>query len=94
MSRSAIFAAISAERARQEILWAGPHAHGHGSCASPGVPVLVKVAVLGEEFGEVARAVLDGDAAGLRTELAQVAAVCVAWLESLEAEEAVSGGVA
>lgn len=42
--------------------------------------------VLAEEVGEVMRAVLDGedvDEYELRDELVQVAAVCVAWLESL-----------
>jgi NTP pyrophosphatase (non-canonical NTP hydrolase) len=39
--------------------------------------------VLAEECGEVARAVLDKDDDALRTELAQVAAICLAWLEAL-----------
>ena len=39
--------------------------------------------VLAEECGEVARAVLDLDADATRTELVQVAAVAVAWLEAL-----------
>lgn len=40
-----------------------------------------KVTVLAEEFGEVARAVLESDGPNLEEELVQVAAVCVAWLE-------------
>jgi hypothetical protein len=84
--------AIDAERTRQENLWAGTHSWGHGSCASDGVAPEVKAAVLMEEAGEVARAVLEqpdfeDSAAGvdeLRRELVQCAAVCVAWLESLE----------
>jgi len=36
-----------------------------------------------EECGEAARAVLDTDIDQLRTELIQVAAVAVAWLEAL-----------
>ena len=39
--------------------------------------------VLTEECGEVARAVLDLNDDQLRTELIQVAAVAVAWLEAL-----------
>ena len=52
-------------------------------CSSLDVPPIVKVAVLTEETGEVARAVLDDDTADLIRELVQVAAVAVAWLESL-----------
>ena len=43
----------------------------------------MKAAVLNEECGEVARAVLDRDEDALVNELIQVAAVAVAWLESL-----------
>jgi len=39
--------------------------------------------VLAEECGEVSRAVLEKDADGLRSELVQVAAVAVAWLEGI-----------
>ena len=39
--------------------------------------------ILAEEFGEVAKALLESDD-GLANELLQTAAVCVAWLESLE----------
>ena len=46
-------------------------------------PHPVKVAVLTEEVGEVARAALEHDTDGLRLELVQVAAVAVAWLEAL-----------
>jgi len=42
--------------------------------------------ILGEEFGEVCRAVYDNtlDPAHLRSELIQVAAVALAWLEATE----------
>jgi len=76
-----ILAAVTAERARQSRLWDRDHEHGHGDCSSPDVPEAVKVAVLAEEAGEVARAFLDGDRDGLRRELVQVAAICFAWLE-------------
>jgi hypothetical protein len=81
---NAVYAAIRAERRRQTIRWAGPHSWGSGDCSSPDVPHIVKAAVLAEECGEVARAVLDNDPAALRRELVQVAAVAVAWLEALE----------
>lgn len=83
LDRSAIFRLVDAERVRQEAKWGGEHAHGWGSCADNGVAPFVKAAVLGEECGEVQRALLDGDRAGLAKELVQVAAVAVAWLESL-----------
>jgi NTP pyrophosphatase (non-canonical NTP hydrolase) len=70
---------IRAERWRQEckiqtgnIPW---------DCANPTVSDDAKLAVLAEEFGEVARALLEGD--GLREELIQTAAVALAWAESL-----------
>ena len=81
MTRAAAFAAVSAERDRQATMWAAPHDHGQGDCSSPDVPLMVKIAVLGEEFGEVARAALDGKPDQMRTELTQLAAVAVAMLE-------------
>lgn len=52
-----------------------------------------KLVVLAEEFGEVSKEVceqLNGkyDPFNLRAELIQVAAVCVAWIEALDEEEA------
>lgn len=81
MNREDALAAINAERERQAQLWAGPHDHGQGDCSSPAVPLMVKIAVLAEECGEVARAALDGDPDQMRTELVQVAAVALAILE-------------
>ena len=81
MTRTEALAAVSAERDRQAALWAARHAHGQGDCSSPDVPLMVKIAVLGEEFGEVARAALDGKPDQMRTELVQVAAVAMAMLE-------------
>lgn len=40
--------------------------------------------ILGEEYGEVCRAVCEHDDAQLRKELIQVAAVAVAWVEALD----------
>ena len=82
MTGPEITAAVTQERARQAGLWNRDHAHGHGDCSSSQVPGSVKVAVLAEECGEVARAFLDGDPDGLRRELAQVCAVAWAWLEA------------
>jgi NTP pyrophosphatase (non-canonical NTP hydrolase) len=78
---------ILAERYRQEELKAA--GKFPFTCAdAKGLTNGQKVAVLSEECGEVARAALgaDGlvkDGGVLKKELVQVAAVCVAWLESL-----------
>jgi hypothetical protein len=74
---------ISEERNRQQALWGREHLWGKGDCSSQDVPDTVKAIVLGEECGEVARAVLERDDDALIRELVQVAAVCVAWLEAL-----------
>jgi NTP pyrophosphatase (non-canonical NTP hydrolase) len=90
---------IKAERTRQEMLRAaGKFLH---TCASPDWSAFThfgRVVVLGEEYGEVCRAALDvekiaegrgdPDAARkkLRTELIQVAAVAVAYIEALDAD--------
>lgn len=90
-----VLTAVYSERLRQEALRnAGKFAY---TCADrwsgdEGVPIppAEKLAVLAEEFGEVARAVCElqpGDTetrSRLRDELIQVAAVAVAWVESLE----------
>lgn len=59
--------------------------------ASPIIDVRRKFRVLGEEIGEVAHAIDQVENHGMvrsnvRMELIQVAAVCVAWLESLEVQ--------
>lgn len=43
--------------------------------------------ILGEEFGEVCRCIIEGDFAAARNELIQVAAVAVAFYESLDRNE-------
>ena len=84
MNRADAYTLIDAERIRQSDKWTAQHDWGVGDCSSPDVAMPVKVAVLTEETGEVARAVLDlSSVAALRAELVQVAAVAVAWLESL-----------
>lgn len=65
---------IAKERDRQESLW------GDQSHLTPER----RFAILAEEFGEVAKEIVEHDPAGnLRTELVQTAAVCLAWLEVL-----------
>jgi NTP pyrophosphatase (non-canonical NTP hydrolase) len=83
--RVGIYSAIDAERKRQAEKWSGKHQWGEGDCSSLRVAPMVKMAVLTEEVGEVARAMLDTEETveALRAELVQVAAVAVAWLESL-----------
>lgn len=83
MNRADVYALIDAERGRQAAKWSVPHPWGEGDCSSDLVPELVKLAVLTEETGEVARAILDKTPDQLRCELVQVAAVTVAWLEGM-----------
>jgi len=83
VNRDEIWWAVLEERERQSEKWGGVHAWGTGDCSSVRVRPEVKAVVLSEEAGEVSRAVLDGDPSQLRAELVQVAAVAVAWLESL-----------
>lgn len=92
LPRADIHEAISDERARQDRM----KAEGRFSktCADD-MPNPARLAVLVEEVGEVARAVLErGDAGGeaydkhgkdIRKELIQVAAVAFAWIEGLDA---------
>lgn len=74
---AAVLYDIASERERQNRLWS----------REPGIwaaPDGVKLAVLTEEVGEVARALLDRESPErLRAELVQVAAVATAWAETL-----------
>jgi hypothetical protein len=76
--------AVLAERASQDTTWRG----GPGDCSHPETPNRQRLAVLMEEVGEVARAILNHQPAELRAELVQVAAVCAAWLEGLHHHDA------
>lgn len=87
MAAVTIWDDILVERERQRRLWSGAHAFGIGDCSSDAVPASVKVAVLLEEVGEVARALLEQDEAHMRTELVQVAAVAVAMIEWLDCQQ-------
>ena len=75
-AQAEVFELIVRERERQDAKWGWPNA------GLAGTNIDRKNTILGEEVGEVARAILEGDDAGLEAELVQVAAVCVAWLES------------
>src|SRR5688572_1972987 len=98
--RVGIYSAIDSERKRQAEKWGGRYQRGVGDCCSLSVDPLVKMAVLSEEVGEVGRALLDSGTTAycdeaVRAELVQVAAVAVAWLESLtDAEPDLCGGAA
>lgn len=83
MTREEAITLIQEERLRQSGLWSRPHDWGFGDCSSRTVPDVAKSAILAEECGEVARAVIDRNTNDLRTELVQVAAVALAWLESM-----------
>lgn len=69
MNRAEIFEQINSERESQE------EEYGFS------VPEEIMLTVLAEEFGEVARAVLEKDQEALQAELVQVAALCCKWLE-------------
>jgi len=78
-----VLADIADERARQEEKWGDQSGH----------PYLLWNAILGEEVGEVSRVLLehwnthlpDTSAANqLRAELVQIAAVAVAWVETID----------
>jgi NTP pyrophosphatase (non-canonical NTP hydrolase) len=72
MTRDDVMVLINAERARQDAKWgAGRHLRAE-----------LWTTILAEEFGEVAKAVLEGDVVGVREELVQVAAVAICWLEA------------
>lgn len=70
---------IDQERERQDVKWGWTDSD---RSILPGDDPHAKVSVLLEEVGEVAKALLEDDQPGLDEELIQVAAVCLAWLES------------
>lgn len=69
-------ALIRAERERQEAKW-GEQNHDD----------LKWLAILTEEVGELAQAILEGNASGIKVERIQVAAVAVAWMECADRRE-------
>lgn len=73
---------ISVERLRQERLKAA--GKFDATCADD-IPNGARFLILGEEVGEVARAVMESPSR-LRDELIQTAAVCFAWIERIDAD--------
>ena len=76
---------VKDERVRQEML--RESGKFEATCADPtAMTDAERFAVLGEEFGEVAREVVEhGPEGSLRAELVQVAAGAVAWIEAIDA---------
>ena len=70
---------VRLERDRQEALYVNDTLQWIAS--RPDCPDMLRLAALVEEVGEVARALHDGG--DVETELVQVAAVAVAWLEGI-----------
>lgn len=64
---------VVGERCRQDARWGVQNHTGQ-----------YWIAILGEEFGEVCKAILEQEVVDLRAELIQVAAVAVAAVESLD----------
>lgn len=92
MTREQIFIAFSDERRRQEVLKA--QGRFKYTPADPELSHTDRFAILGEEFGEIGGAVVQGsglssdrtdqgDVEALRKELIQLGAVVTAWLEAL-----------
>lgn len=83
MNREEVLRLVFEERDRQNAAW--PKQWKPGGASAP-----KKLAVLMEEVGEVAKEVLEYPADtnyDLRKELVQVAAVAIAWLESMDDSE-------
>lgn len=84
---------VITERVRQINKWGGPESDG---IENPSCPNPVRLRVLVEEVGEVAEAMgrpEDGNGRhDLRSELVQVAAVAVAWIEGLDGEKEATDG--
>lgn len=58
--------------------------HGPRSVGNPKQDALMKLAILGEEYGEIAKAIMDGDRENLREEYVQVATCAVAALVCID----------
>lgn len=73
MKRAEVYALIDAERDWQEERWPADDGHFDASDA--------RLAILGEEVGELAEALASGSPSRVREELVDVGAVVVRWLE-------------
>ena len=78
--QSEIFREVVDERLRQNAKWGDRN-------NDPDADDNFWLKVLGEEFGEVCKTMLDNDPDELRKELIQVTAVAVAWLEKIATNE-------
>lgn len=76
-AHAAIQAAVIQERIRQDELFPGKW-----ELEDDKLMQNRRLVILAEEFGEVARAIIDDDQENLDVELVQVAAVAIAWLEA------------
>jgi len=84
-STAEALAMVAAERGRQQTLLADGTLRY--TTTSPDCPDLLRLAALGEEFGEVGRCFCDGEPPErIREELVQLAAVAVGWVEWLSGE--------
>lgn len=72
---------VYVERLRQDYKWGDQRTHSNYLWST----------ILTEEVGESARASLEKDPAHLRKELIQVAAVAIAWIESIDGGKQVEG---
>lgn len=79
MSQESVLQGIRSERDQQDAKW--------GKASERCQTKRQWLAILMEEVGEVAEAILEGDDENYLVELVQVAAVCVAALEDLAAQE-------
>ncbi len=79
MSQESVIHEIREERDRQDVKW--------GVAAERNQTKMKWLTILMEEVGEVAESILEHDDENYPVELVQVAAVCVAALEDLAAQE-------
>jgi NTP pyrophosphatase (non-canonical NTP hydrolase) len=79
--RDAVYDRITYAREMADVKWG----RGTGSNGPWLANPHLGLAVLAEEFGEVARGILERDPDSVERELYDVAQVCVAWLEAFEA---------
>lgn len=80
--RASALSKITRERERQDILKS--EGRFEFTAADSECPNHLRLEMLVEEIGEVARAKQNKDNGNLKEELVQTAAICLAWLEYLE----------
>ena len=80
MNRGDVYRLIDLEREQQDAKW--------GPASTDASDHYCMLAILTEEVGEVARALLERDMVHMFGEIVQVAAVAVKWLEGIEVDDA------